>query len=283
MAGNRVYISDMDGTLLRDDATISPYSHRALTKLLDNGLHFTVASARSVTAIRQALGYLPFRLPVIAVNGAFISDFHTGEHIVINDMPEDLLEDIYGRILAYGSWPFMTAFDGNCDRLYHSRIINGGMELYRQDRASSGDKRLTGVDDLPKKFTDRVVSFCVINTHDQLKPLADELEKELGSRLENHFFENPYSPGWWWLTIHDKKACKSVAVREFLEYAGFGMDELVVFGDNLNDVKMFRMAANSVAVGNATDEIKQHATTVIGTNQDDSVVKYIMQQTDRHD
>ena len=276
----------MDGTLLRDDATISPYSHHALTKILEENIPFTIASARSVTAIRQVLGQLPLRLPVIAVNGALISDYHTGEHIVINDISKGLLEDIYGRIMAHGSWPFMATFDGSDDRFYHSQIINGGMEIYHQDRVASGDKRLTGVDNLTKKFADQVISFTVINTHDKLKPLADELEEELGSHLENHFFENPYSPGWWWLTIHDKKACKSVAIRELLEYADFSMDDLVVFGDNLNDVKMFRTTndagGNAVAVGNATDEIKQYATTIIGTNQDDSVVKYIARQTNMY-
>jgi hypothetical protein len=56
------------------------------------------------------------------------------------------------------------------------------------------------------------------------------------------------------------------------------MDKLVVFGDNLNDVRMFKMAARAVAVENASDEIKQYATEIIGPNEDDSVVKYVTEK-----
>ena len=101
------------------------------------------------------------------------------------------------------------------------------------------------------------------------------MEDDFADRLEMHFFENPYSPPWHWLTIHDKRACKAHAVTELLELTGFSQDDLVVFGDNLNDVNMFKMAKTAIAVENATDQIKGYANKIIGSNQEDSVVKYI--------
>lgn len=119
----------------------------------------------------------------------------------------------------------------------------------------------------------------VIGEYERIKGLARQLEEELAGRLENFFFENSYSPGWWWLTIHDERACKAKAIKAIVEYAGFSLDDLVVFGDNLNDVNMFKEARHSVAVANASEEIKSLATEIIGSNENDSVVKYIAERT----
>ena len=52
---NVLYVSDLDGTLLQDDATLSPASRQILTSLLEEGLPLTVASARSVVSMQQML------------------------------------------------------------------------------------------------------------------------------------------------------------------------------------------------------------------------------------
>ena len=60
-----------------------------------------------------------------------------------------------------------------------------------------------------------------------------------------------------------------------LEEWGLGGSEIVVFGDSGNDIKMFQLADRAIAVANATDELKRYATQVIGSNNEDSVVKFI--------
>ena len=72
MMTDTVYISDLDGTLLRNDATLSDYARDRLSQMIRSGLQFTVASARSVVSIRQMLHGLELPLPVIEFNGAFV-------------------------------------------------------------------------------------------------------------------------------------------------------------------------------------------------------------------
>jgi len=276
-AGERVYVSDLDGTLLRNDGRLSDFARRGLRELLDRGVAFTVATARSLPAIREVLGDLPLRLPVIAINGAFVSDYGEGRHLVIREIAPALAEQIYRRIVERGCVPFISAFDGVRDRLYFSRLGNAGMAWYHANRRQEGDPRLTQIRDLTAPLgRDHIVSMSVIGAYEQLRPLAEGLEAEFGGQLENHFFENPYSPPWWWLTIHDRRACKSQAVRTVVEWAGYPYESLVVFGDSLNDVKLFRRAPHAVAVANASEEVKRHADEVIGPNEDDSVVRYVL-------
>jgi len=270
-----IYVSDLDGTLLQDNATLSAYTRKKLVELLNGGVNFTVASARSIVSLQQTLYQIPFHLPVIEINGAFISDFNTGKHLTINNMTKDMLGNIYSRILRHNCMPFLSAFNGKEDCLYYQQIINDGMKFYYDDRIANKDQRLRHAKNLPDTFKDFIVAFTVINSYDRLKPLAETIEADFSENLQTHFFENPYSPPWWWLTIHDKKACKSIAIKTLVEYTGFNMNDLVVFGDNLNDVNMFKMAARAIAVENASDEIKQYATEIIGLNEEDSVIKYI--------
>ena len=279
MSYNKIYVSDLDGTILRNDGTISDYSKIKLTELIESGINITVASARSINSIRHVLPNIPFKLPVIEINGSFISDFKTGEHLVVNDMSNDILEEVFECVKDYNCLPFVSAFDGSRDRLYYSSLPNDGMQWYYDDRVMCNDVRLTKIGDLEESFFDYVVGFTVINTKQQLVNLARKMAKEFSDKLEMHFFENPYSPPWYWLTIHDKKACKSYATKELVQIAGFSMKDLVVFGDNLNDINMFKMADKAVAVSNASDQIRKLASEVIGSNEEDSVIKYILKDS----
>ena len=273
-----IYVTDLDGTLLQDDATLSPYAHKKLTQLINAGVNFTVASARAIPSLQQVLRRLPLKLPVIGINGAFITDFKTGEHLFINAVDKDLVYDLQRIITGYNCSPLISSFDGERDRLYYHHIINDGMQWYYDDRLNAKDPRLTHLKRLRDCLDDQVVALTVINTRQALKNLANRMMAEYLDRLEMHFFENMYSPPWHWLTIHDRAACKSRAIPQLLKAKKLKLKNLTVFGDELNDINMFKAAPTAIAVQNATEKIKSLATKTIGPNTDDAVVKYIIKQ-----
>ena len=116
----------------------------------------------------------------------------------------------------------------------------------------------------------------MISRKEALTELAGRMAAEFAGQVEVYFFENQYSPGWHWLTIHDRKATKAQAVRTLMDSLGLGSSELTVFGDDVNDLHMFAIADAGVAVANAKDELKRHASAVIGSNEEDSVVRYLL-------
>ena len=93
-----LYVSDLDGTLLRNDTSLSQYSRETLNALLDQGLLFTVASARSIASMRHVLADLPLRLPVIEFNGAFVSDLASGQHYLVRALHRDILPELWQQI-----------------------------------------------------------------------------------------------------------------------------------------------------------------------------------------
>lgn len=128
-----LYISDLDGTLLNDDGVISEYTRDNLNKMIENGVQFTVASARSIKSIQYLLSEINLKLPVIEFNGAFITDFYNSYHYMIFDIEKTVLSTIYNMFVNKGYYPLISAFDGDIDRLYYDRIDNEGVKWYIDD------------------------------------------------------------------------------------------------------------------------------------------------------
>ncbi len=273
---NTLYVSDLDGTLLRSDASLSLFSKNSLRELLAEGLLFTVASARSVVSIQQMLTGLSLPLPVIEFNGAYLSDLSTGRHEVINALEPSVAGSVYEMVTAQGLSPFIASFDGTADRKHYGAILNAGMQWFLQDRLSRHDPRLRGpADNLAVALQEHVVCLTIIAKREVLADLESAILEAHAGRVETHLFENQYCSGWYWLTVHDCRATKDQAIKTLTERYGLSSAEIVVFGDHINDLKMFAAADRAIAVGNAQPEVKDCADLVIGTNEEDSVVKFI--------
>jgi Cof subfamily protein (haloacid dehalogenase superfamily) len=275
MNTQELFVSDMDGTLLGSGSVLSDYSRRTLTELLDAGVRFTVASGRAWAEITPILKDLPLRLPVIACNGAFLTDYATGRHWVINHLDKALAEAIYKHILDEGLLPFILTHHEGEDRLYWERLINTEMQWYHDILELGNDKRLRHIGRLADALKEKVIAFAVMGARANAEALYTLLDERYPGRMENFLFENRCSPGHWWLTIHDQKACKSKAIGTLLDMEGIPAERLTVFGDHINDIKMFQRAGHAVAVANAEESVKRYAHEIIGSNDADAVVHYI--------
>ena len=274
-ADSPLYVSDLDGTLLRNDTSLSQYSTDTLNVLLDQGLLFTVASARSIVSMRHILADLPLRLPVVEFNGAFVSDLASGQHYLVHDMHRDVLSELWRQITDAGHIPFISTYDGTADRLYYRDITNDGMAWYLQSRQSHQDPRLCYLADLQCGLDDQVVCLTVISLEPEMEKLDEAINHCHAERIQTHCYENQYSPGWHWLTIHDVRATKERGILSLKRMRGMEDRRLVVFGDQVNDMDMFKMADEALAVGNAIPALKEQATGIIDTNEGDGVVRYI--------
>jgi hydroxymethylpyrimidine pyrophosphatase-like HAD family hydrolase len=225
--------------------------------------------------MRGALGGLQLALPVIEFNGAFLSDFRSGRHEIVNAIEPGIAADAFALLRRSSFTPFVSTFDGQIDRVYYTGVTNPGERFYLDDRRAHQDPRLRETANLAEALHEQVVCLTVIGEAAPLEALELDARARYGDAVEIHFFENAYSPGWYWLTIHDRRATKDQAIRLLGERYGLSDRRLVVFGDHLNDVKMFRAAHHAVAVANAHPETKRHATQVIGPNEEDSVVRFI--------
>jgi len=139
---HNLFIADLDGTLLDPSARLSDFARKAVMRLLAAGVSFTVASARSVQSMRPILGDLPLRLPVVGLNGAFLSDLRTGRHERVAAIAPSALPRLLRAADSLGLQPFVTSYDGARDNLYIPAPDNDGIGWYLHDRRSAANPRL---------------------------------------------------------------------------------------------------------------------------------------------
>ncbi len=270
-----LYVSDLDGTLLRNDTSLSQYSKDTLNSMLDQGLLFTVASARSIASMRHLLAGLLLRLPVVEFNGAFVSDPASGRHYLVRELHRDILPELWQQITDAGHLPFISTYDGTADRCYYRDIANDGMAWYVRNRRLNQDPRVCYLPDLERGLEDQVVCLTVIGPEPELEKLADEMNHRHAGRIQTQCYENQSSPGWYWLTIQDARATKEHGILFLKRMKDLEDRRLVVFGDEVNDLGMFKLADEALAVANAIPALKERATGIIDTNEADGVARYI--------
>jgi Cof subfamily protein (haloacid dehalogenase superfamily) len=272
---NTLYISDLDGTLLQPNARLSDFARETLNRMLDEGLQFSIATGRSVVSMQDVLAGLNLRLPIIELDGAYLTDLASGQHHVIRALAPETAVAVLEETLGCGLQPFVKTFDGRQDRLYYGQGLNGGMDWFLQERQRYKDRRLQFEPNLQSVLHEQVIGFTVIGQAEALMALRQTLVEGFGSQLESYLYENQYAPGWYWMTVHDAAATKAQGIAELQAMMDLQHLPVVAFGDQHNDLPMLQAADWGVGMANGITAVHQIADEVIGPNVEDSVVRYI--------
>lgn len=266
-----LYVSDLDGTLLGRDEQLSPFTVWALNSLIRRGMRFTYATARSEhSAVRVTAG-LTKELPVIVYNGAFILDGPGGKPLFQVGFDPGQVRWLRENAGKYGLWPVVYAFVDGVERLsWVAGRETPGQAHYLQNR--EWDKRLRPVHTLEELFAGDVFYCTFIEEESALAPLH---QQALGRPwLTATFQQELYRPEYW-LELMPKAATKAHAAAELKKM--LGCDKMVAFGDAVNDLPLFAAADVACAVGNAVPPLKAAATEVIGSNEEDGVAKWLLE------
>lgn len=275
-----IYVCDLDGTLLRSDATLSEFARDGLNQLIDAGIPFTVASARGTAGMRSLLAGVRLRLPVIELNGAFVSELGSGRHVASSVLSTQDACAALAAILATGVDPVVSTWDGRRDRVHFGTRTNDSLEWYIEEKRRYRDPRLAPCDDLLAIVAAEAVAQITTFVRDrEAATLTERLRDAVGPEATVHSAANVYRPGWTETTVQHRAADKGAAIPALLEVCGLRESAVVACGDHLNDLSLFAAANRSVAPANAHPAVLEAATEVVETNDEDGIVRYML---DRH-
>jgi hydroxymethylpyrimidine pyrophosphatase-like HAD family hydrolase len=276
-AGSVVYVCDLDGTLLRTDGTLSDFARRGLNSLLDDGVRLTVASSRGTPAMRALLAGVRLSLPVIEFNGAFVSEIDSGRHLISNALTTAAACAAVEAVLATGSDPVLSTWDGARDRVHFGPRANEGTAWYVREKRGYGDPRLTPCEDfLAVARREEVASVVAFMPDREAATLAEELRAPLGEAAIVLSAQNYYCPGWTELQVQDRSAEKGAALQSLLTACDAEGAEVVACGDHLNDLGLFAAATRSIAPANAHPAVLDCATEIVASNDEDGIVRYLL-------
>lgn len=275
-----VYVCDLDGTLLRSDGTLSDFSRQGLNRLLEGGVSLTVASARGTPGMRSLLSGVGIELPVIELNGAFVSELESGRHLVGNLLSDTEACVAVEAILETGNDPVISTWDGIRDGVHFGSRTNDSTGGYVEEKRKHRDPRLTPYDDLLAIARDeRVAQITTFALDEEAAALVERLREAVDGGAVVHGAANLYRPGWTEITVQHRDAAKGTAIPALLAACGRTDVQVIACGDHLNDLSMFAVAAHSIAPSNAHPEVLESATEVVGSNDEDGIVRRLL---DRH-
>jgi hydroxymethylpyrimidine pyrophosphatase-like HAD family hydrolase len=230
--------------------------------------------------MRSLLSGVGMQLPVIELNGAFVSEIESGRHLVSNVLTEAEACVAVDAILETGNDPVISTWDGRRDGVHFGARTNESTRWYVEEKRRYRDPRLAPCDDLLGiAGSEDVAQITTFALDEEAVALAGRLRLAVGEGAIVHSAANMYWPGWTEITVQHRDAVKGAAIPALLAACGYAGVDVIACGDHLNDLSMFAVAARSVAPANAHPEVLESATEVVGPNDEDGIVRYLL---DRH-
>ncbi len=268
-----LFVSDLDGTLLDGDGQLSEDSVQRINRLIDNGLNFTIATARNYDSAYPLLKGLNIKYPAILFNGVYLTELHTGNNIFFsNFIALDIIYKMISIAELHNTKPFIYSYRDN-HLVYYKEANNYGMQSYVD--VLSVDKRALKVNEFIFSEGERISGFLLIDTLEALEPVYTELNSLYEGELNIYFAPDVSNPDFYWLQSFHQEANKGKMLKQMTQYLGIPLSKTVVFGDYLNDLDMFKVAGYSIAVQNALPEVKYYAHHVISSNIENGVIFYL--------
>lgn len=274
MQKKTLFISDLDGTLLDETASLPKESAEKLNRLTRGGVMITYATARTIRSVSHILKDIDFSadscVPIALMNGVLIRDMKSGKYVSSAVIGKNTAAAIISALEKIGAEPFVytvdpgESIDGDPLHTYYREVINTPMRKFLDERVVRYKKPFIKLDSLHRIESEDIIYFCVLGDESLVRQSYDAIDGMCG--IKYAFYRDSYDADTWYLEVFSESASKAHAVEFLRQYTG--ADEIVCFGDNLNDLPMFEKSDIRVAVEGAVNEVKKAADRVTSSVPD---------------
>ena len=261
MLKNVLICTDLDGTLLRTDKSISERNLCAIERFKAQGGRFTVVTGRMPSTARAICEKIRPNAPVGCINGGGLYDFDKNEYVCARSLDKRafiLLEHIVREV------PDIGIQVNTHDHVYFAKD-SAAMEEFR---------RLTGAPRLMRSYKDIDEPIGkIIFGH-----LSEEVIERVAALLSAHELSGEFDfirSERMLYEILPKGVNKGLSVRMLSEHLGIPRDRIIAVGDYDNDASMLREAGIGIAVANAAETAKRAADIITVSNDDDAIARVI--------
>jgi Cof subfamily protein (haloacid dehalogenase superfamily) len=255
----RLVAFDLDGTLVGRDNALRPRVRREIARVLGSGVIGTVVTGRMYRSALPIARELGLDAPMVCYQGAAIVDPRTDS--VLFDMP---LPSAIALEIAD-----LAKRDGMHVQLYR----NDNYYCERRTRFSDLYAQVSAVEpivvpSLPDAFATSDATKAVV--------IADpEDAARYATRMQAHFGKRAYITRSYpeFVEMLNPSVDKGEALEFVAARLGIGMPDVLAIGDSWNDEPLLRVAGIKVAMGNAPEELRRIADTIVGDVAHDGVAE----------
>jgi Cof subfamily protein (haloacid dehalogenase superfamily) len=252
-------LADVDGTLVTKDKALTPRAIGAIERLHERGTLFAITSGRPPRGMRMLVHPLEMRGPMAAFNGGIIVQ---PDMTVVDAraIPVNVAPAVIQAIADHGLYPW----------------IYRGAEWYVTDPdAPHAERESRTVQFAPTVvpsydgFLDGVVKIVGVSDDQKVAQCEAAVQRQFGDHVSAARSQPHY------LDVTHPTANKGVVIERMSEYYKIPLEQIATLGDQPNDVLMFRRSGLSIAMGNASEEVKQQASYVTASNEDEGFAKAV--------
>jgi Cof subfamily protein (haloacid dehalogenase superfamily) len=250
----RAVVTDLDGTLLRSDGTLSPYSIDVIRSFSRRGLPIFAATARPPASAVSVVREMDLEAPVVCVNGACAVDPIRGQFLFVEPFRRTRVRRLIRTLqasFADAAFAFETPGGRFIDRRWNASFMSEHATVLRL----RGD-----LPDLPV--------LCVMATGLTALPTVAHLLR----RRRVHITSSRNGL----LEFTMPAATKASALTRILAMCNLDWRDVIAFGDMPNDIRMLRAARIGVAVANAHPSVLASATSTTASNDNDGVARFLV-------
>ena len=247
-------VSDVDGTLLTKDKTLTDGARDAVRRLHAAGIGFTITSSRPTIGMRFLIEPLAIMLPVGAFNGSSIvaPDLKSIEEHLI---PASAVTRSIEVLNEFGIDIWLFTDDKWLTRNGDGEYVPNERRAIRADPTVVTD------------FSPYLATACKIVGSSADPALLQRCELAMQQALGAQ--ATAVRSQSYYLDVTPPGCDKGTFVQAMAKRLGISTDQVATIGDMQNDLAMFKKSGVSFAMGNATDDVKQQATHVTASNEDE--------------
>lgn len=253
-------LADVDGTLVTHDKILTDRARRAVRQLREASVRFAITSGRPPKGMAMLVAPLEIDTPIAGFNGGL---FVRPDLSIIEErtVPRDIATQTIELILRHGLdvW-----------------VYSGNDWLIRDPKAPHVDREAWTVKFAPKvvkdfsSALDDVVKIVGISDDlDLVKRCERDAQAALGDRA-TAARSQPY-----YLDVTHRDANKGFVADYLSKALGIPSSEIATIGDQPNDVLMFKRSGFSIAMGNASDEVKGQASATTDSYDEEGFAKAV--------
>lgn len=260
---------DIDGTLITDDGKVLKESKEIIKNLKEKGIEIVLCTGRTFNGfywIREELGLVDFDDYSITCTGAFVRQNATGKALIKKVLNKKQAEEILEKL-----------DDDRIDATIHTRDI-----LY--NRVKNPNEHF--LDDKEKmrmpwlrfdKIDDIDCDLARVCFESETK-ILDDFEKRHKEHFEKsyRYMRNDINI----IEVLNKDAGKSAALKDLAKILEIDMENIMYFGDGINDLNSIKSVGVGVAMGNGRTLAKEAADFVIGSNNEASIANFLKEYFD---
>jgi Cof subfamily protein (haloacid dehalogenase superfamily) len=256
----RLLVSDIDGTLVRPDKSLSDEVVTAVRSLIDAGVLMSLISARPASGMIWIAEKLGLTTPMGAFNGGTIVR-PDGKILAAHRLdPADARQ-----ALAMIDRPEIMIWLFHAGRWHATRLDD--LHVPRERKAASQEPVVGADFSGLLDAVDKIVAVC--DDHELLAVLEAQVAAALGDRATVSRSQVYY------LDITARAANKGAGIEALAQSCGIALEATAAIGDQRNDMAMFARAGLSIAMGQGPDEVRAAADRVTGSDAADGVAQAI--------